>query len=362
MSEHEPDTVVDPDVAEAIGALAKVCLGTEVRGLEPVTPGLGLRRFYRVRLDARGEAPASAIARVEAEEDPTRRPAGVPPEPPLEPIRRFLEDAGIPVPRSFGRDDGRGIALLEDLGDWSLEAAAAEVDAAERRALYREVCDWLPRLQALERGANPPAAFERRLDERLLRYKAEQLIRWGLPWALGREPSAGETSVIDALFTHIGEVCRAAPARLSHRDLKAANVFVRRDAAPGRRVGFIDLQGAFLAPPEYDLVCLLHDSHVPLPVSEVDAHLAAIRPQLPDAPSADELARRFHLLTLSRVGKDLSLYLYAAKERGDRRYLRFVPNAARALRRSAARAARAEPRLADAAELIGRMPEAPCGP
>jgi aminoglycoside/choline kinase family phosphotransferase len=108
-------------------------------------------------------------------------------------------------------------------------------------------------------------------------------------------------------------------------------------------------------------VCLLHDAHVDLSVPEIDAVLAAIRPELPDAPSPDEFTRRFHLLSLARVGKDVSVYLYAAHGRGDDRYLAFVPNAVRILRRSAARAARLEPGIGALTDLLGSLEAPACG-
>ena len=131
----------------------------------------------------------------------------------------------------------------------------------------------------------------------------------------------------------------------------------------------IDLQGAFLAPPEYDLVCLLRDGHVPLEETEVNALLERVRPQLPDSPDPESYARRFTLLTLTRVGKDLALYRYAAAVRDDRRYLAFVPNCVRYLQHAAERAADWDPRLARLAELIAALPRehalqegsTPCG-
>ena len=54
----------------------------------------------------------------------------------------------------------------------------------------------------------------------------------------------------------------------------------------------IDLQGAFLAPPEYDLVCLLRDSYVELEAEEVQEQLDRIRPELPDAPEPEGFAAR----------------------------------------------------------------------
>ena len=71
----------------------------------------------------------------------------------------------------------------------------------------------------------------------------------------------------------------------------------------------------------------------------VDAHLEQVRRELPDAPDPESYTRRFTLLTLTRVGKDLALYRYAAEVRNDERYLPFVPNCVRYLRTAAQRAA-----------------------
>ncbi|MGH0037815.1 MAG: phosphotransferase family protein [Myxococcota bacterium] len=357
MSGHAPSGSV------SFEPLVRRCLGARVVRVEPVAPGLGTRRFYRLGLAGGDAAPGSVIARVDAPEDPTRRPSGVAPEPPLEPIRRFLEEAGLPVPARYGRDEAAGIELLEDVGDTSLEDVVRTATGDERRRLYAEVARWVARLQALEPPATGVAAFERCLDDAQIAYKAERLIRWGLPELLGRAPTEGEAKVVREGFARIADVVRSAPKRLAHRDLKAANIHVRpaRSAGGPPEIALIDLQGAFLAPPEYDLVCLFHDAQVDLPLSEIDAQLAAARPLLPDAPCPDDFARRFHLLTLSRVGKDVSLFLYAARELGDERYLGFVPRAVRILRGSAARAARLDPELGELARLLGRLEDAPCG-
>jgi len=333
-------------------------LGVEVVRAEPVAPGLGTRRFFRLHLSG---APGRVVARVEGPEDPERLRSGVPPEPALEPLRSFLEERGLPVPRSFGRDAEAGIDLLEDVGDETLEARARRAPPAERRALYAEACALPARLQALDAPADAVPAFGRRLDERFLAAKEELLVGWGLPWALGRPLAAAEREAVRTAFGALAEHCREAPARLAHRDFKAANLHLRPGAPAGERLVMIDLQGAFLAPPEYDLVCLLRDAHVGLPEEEVAAQLRAVRPRLPRAPGAADLERRFHLLTLARVGKDLSLFLWAADRRGDRRYLPHVPAAARSLRAAAGPAARAEPRVAGLAELLAQLPEAPCG-
>lgn len=344
---------------DALAALVDRELGAKLVRLESIAPGLGNRRFFRLYLatdDDTGQ-PKSAIARVEADEDPDKRAAGVAPEPPLEPLRSFLEAAGIPVPKHYAADPDLMIELIEDVGGRSLEQAAREAEPAQRRGLYEEACRLIPRLQRLEPPKPPIAAFERHLDRPLIESKATRVLDWALPWWLDRDPSSAEREVVQRAFSRIADVCEDAPSRLSHRDLKAANIHLREAAPVGARLVLIDLQGAFMAPPEYDLVCLLRDSHLPLPSDEVAQHIEATRPELPDASAADIFDRRFTLLTLSRVAKDAAHYIYAFTNGGDSRYLPLVPTARQVLRESSARAASFDPALQRFADLIHDLRE-----
>ncbi|HEX2485149.1 MAG TPA: hypothetical protein VHQ66_07610 [Myxococcota bacterium] len=343
-----------------IRRLVESQLGVSVRSIAPIAAGLGLRRFFRV---ATSGSPATLVARVEAPEDAAGRPAGAAAEPPLEPLRSFLEAAGLPVPARLGGDDAAGIALLEDVGDATLADAVARADAPRRVALYRAVLESIPRLQRLSDPTGRVPAFGRRLDRALLRYKGELFARWSLPSALGRPASEDETRAVHAAFEAIADLVADAPLRLAHRDLQSHNVHVR-DAPTGAppRIALIDLQGAFLAPPEYDAVALLRDSYVELPWPEVEGHLDALRPALPDAPDPDAFRRRFDLLTLARKGKDHARFLYAAHDRRDDRWLAHVPATARALRTAVPRIAGLDPRLAALADVVARLPEKPCAP
>ena len=347
---------MEPGAAELevrLRELARRALGARVGRVEWLPGALGQRRFARVHLEG-GPAP-TLVARIEATEDPAGRPAGVAPEPALEPIRALLEREGIPVPARLAADEPAGIELLEDVGSVTLEDAAGAATADERRRLYEEACDLVPRLQRI-RDPGGVAAFSRRLDATLFAYKAE---------LFGEElvaPTAGPAAARAAkdALRRVAERLRGAPERLAHRDLQSANVHVRSERPAGRRLCWIDLQGAFLAPPEYDLVCLLRDSYVELAWGEAEALLERIRPQLPDAPSREECAARFDLLTLTRKGKDLARFVQVARTRGDRRYLRFAPATMRYLRDAATRSAARDPSFCELAEILRGLPEEAC--
>jgi aminoglycoside/choline kinase family phosphotransferase len=350
--------------------LRAVCraAGLEPLRIEWLPAALSLRRFARIHTGA-----TTAVARIEAPEDPAGRPGGAAPEPPHEPIRALLERAGLPVPRRLGGDPAAGIDLLEDVGALSLQTAAARLAPAARADLYREACELVPRIQAIARAPGV-AAFARSLDAELFAYKADLVARHGLA-ARGRDATPAEAAVVRDAFAWIAAQVALAPQRLAHRDFQSANLFVRETAPRGAsfaqraegerrpsdgRIRMIDLQGAFLAPPEYDLVCLLRDSYVELPEAEIAAHCDAVRPALPDAPDAETFARRFDWLTLTRKGKDHARFLYAARERGDERYLAYAPTTVRQLRRAAERASARDARLSDLAALLSELPESPC--
>jgi len=342
----------DVELESLVRRTAEMLLGARVAAVEAIPAQLGLRRFFRLRLTS-GPAP-TLIARVERPEDPAGRPEGVPPEPPLEPIRALLEANGLPVPKRYGADATRGIKLLEYLGDDTLRAAAVDASPAELRALYEQACDLVPRMQAIE-PAPRIAAFERRLDDALFAYKADLFKTWALV-KLDGDGSRGERACVDAAFAVAARAAAEAPQRLAHRDFQSANLHV----VPGRGLVMIDLQGAFLAPPEYDLACLLGDSYVTIPEAECVHQLARVRPQLPDAPSPEEFARRFDLLTVTRKSKDLARFLYAAAERGEARFRAFIEPTFHTLRAAAERAARRDSELADFAELCDELREDLC--
>ncbi len=293
------------ELTRRIETLVRSATRRAVEEIEPIASGLGAQRYFRVRCTGG----TSVVARVQRDVV-----TGSGPEPPLEPIRAFLEDAGLPVPRSYLHSED--IDLLEDLGDTSLLDRATDGLDDAVRALYAEACALLPRLQSLSAPASAPQAFQRRWID-FVPLKRARTLSHSLPAWLGRSPRPAERECLNAAFDTIEQVLRDAPLRLAHRDFQSSNLMV--PAASSHPIAMIDLQGAFLAPPEYDLVCLLRDSYVVLPDSWVRELCETTRHALPDAPEASVFARRFNLLCVARKAKDDAFFLEALR-RGDARY------------------------------------------
>ncbi len=353
MTNDAPDEAL---VAE-LRALVRRELGGDVTRFEPLRGGVGHRRFYRLHL--LGASTPLCVARI----DRGTPAPGVLPEPPLEPTRAFLAAHDLPVPRRLGGDPAADIDLLEDVGTRSLADIAGTLRPSERQSLYRAACDLVPRLQRLTDASGRLPAFGRRLDAALLATKAQRFVAASLPSGLGRPPTPGERKVVQAAFAVVTEAVTAAPLRFAHRDFQSANLLLRNDDGKPRedRLVMIDVQGAFLAPPEYDLVCLLRDSYVVLDDTEAHALAERVRPALPDAPAAGVFAERFDLLTLARKAKDHAM-LYEVAKRGDPSWLRFAPATLAYLRSAARRVAAIDPRLERFGTLLEQLAAAACGP
>ena len=328
---------------------------------------MGSRRFLRLEF-AEGE-PRSLIARCEP--DPARpntgtsaeaasqtlatpsasSPAGLIlppapawlPEPPLEPLRSFLEEGGVRVPRSFGHFPELGLDLLEDVGSRNLLRA----DPALREPLYREACALIAHLQSLSAPPARIAAFGRIYDRALIDTKLWKWIHWAIPALLRRAATPVEVRELGALFTSIANLLDEAPRRLAHRDYKAENLHllpapseVQLEAkleANRPELVLIDVQGAFLAPPEYDLACLLYDLQTDLDEGLALRLFEEVLPSLPDRPDPKLAQLRFDAIAVARLCKDVSHVIHAGLARDDRRRWHEIPRGLELLGRAAAR-------------------------
>jgi aminoglycoside/choline kinase family phosphotransferase len=333
-------------------SLVESQLGRRAARIEGIAAGLGTRRFYRLHF-SEGE-PASLIARIEPtaspirDADPSQAPAWLP-EPALEPLRQFLEDAGLRVPRSFAHWADQGIDLLEDVGARTL----MDTDGKEKIDLYRKACSLVPRLQHLSASPSQIPAFGRVFDRALIETKAWKWLHWTIPGLLDRPAYEEEVTSLRRVFEGIASLLDQAPRRLAHRDFKAENLHLVREfdpeagdpKEPEDRIVMIDVQGAFMAPPEYDLVCLLYDLQVDLDEDFAMECFRRTLPQLPDRSDPELAGLRFDAIAIVRLCKDLAHLVHAGRIRKDMRRWHEIPRGLALLNRATGRLTRTFPEL-----------------
>jgi N-acetylmuramate 1-kinase len=240
---------------------------------------------------------------------------------PLRGNHEHLEAVGIPVPRIEGVFPGRGVVLLEDLGDTTLQGALLADPSLDRRALYREAIDIIVLLQ--ERGTRelPAGAVARLsvLDEEKFLWEMDHFYRHFVAGYCGARPSGGEEEVFRGFFGWLAASLQRAERVLCHRDFQSRNLML---TARGLRV--IDYQDARMGPVSYDLASLLRDSSLEIHESlreEGIRHFLSRRRSL----GPEEFREEFERMALQRNIKDLGTFGYQVHHMGNREYERYIP-------------------------------------
>ena len=119
----------------------------------PLSGDASTRRYFRLR--AKGESSVLALY----------PGAFAPEELTFLEVRELLDSYGLPVPRVRDLDGQRGLLVLEDLGDLTLQELLREQEPSRGLDLYREALDQLACLQReAERGPRRAACFQIAFD------------------------------------------------------------------------------------------------------------------------------------------------------------------------------------------------------
>jgi aminoglycoside/choline kinase family phosphotransferase len=164
-------------------------------------------------------------------------------------VLRWCRQRGLPVPAVLSADPGRGLAVVEDLGDRDAEQELTAASPAGRGAVMRLLLAPLESLAALDPDRLPP--WNPPLDADRLRWELAGFELWYFGGRRGRAPSLGLSGWLDGLAAEIG----ASPRRVCHRDYHVNNVLIRTDGSPV----MIDIQDLLVGPAEYDVVSLVFE-------------------------------------------------------------------------------------------------------
>ena len=238
-------------------------------------------------------------------------------------IAGLLRGMGYSAPAVLAADEGRGFALLEDLGDDSFSALLAGPAARSLEdTLYEAATDFLI---DLHRQPVPPG---------LRRYDVAWMLddaRLFLESIAGGGGAASGAAAFDAAWRRPLYEAAAGVQALCLRDFHAGNLMwlpARGDGSSGgsgvRRVGLLDFQDARSGPAAYDLVSLLQDAR-----RDLDAGLEAamIARYLRASPDLDEAAFRagYAILGAQRAVRIVGVFHRLARRDGKTGYLAHLP-------------------------------------
>lgn len=232
-----------------------------------------------------------------------------------------LESVGVPVPKISRVVPERGIVLLEDLGDTTLQAALLADPSRDRRALYREAIDIILLLQEKGTRQLPPHAVarSRALDEAKFLWEMEHFYTHFVLGYRRARMDADEEGLFRTFFGWLAASLDRAERVLCHRDFQSRNLML---TSGGLRV--IDYQDARMGPASYDLASLLRDSSLDI---EEDLREEGIACFLSGRRGLgpEEFREEFERMALQRNIKDLGTFGYQVHHAGNEEYGQYIP-------------------------------------
>ena len=234
-------------------------------------------------------------------------------------VDRWLRAAGLSAPEVLAADEGRGLVLLEDLGD-DLLARICAAQPEREPGLYAAAVDLLADLQRLPPPAGawttPP------YDLAFLGREAALMLEWYVPATTGAPVPPDLAAEFAALLDET-----LAPVAVEevavYRDYHAENLLWLPDRTGHARVGLLDFQDMLIGHPAYDLVSLLADARRDVAPELAAAMEARYLARTGAEPEAFTAAAR--ILSAQRNMKIVGLFTRLCRRDGKARYLDLLP-------------------------------------
>ncbi len=251
-------------------------------------------------------------------------------------MHSLFERHGVPVPGIAALDRGKGLLLLEDLGDEQLGDRISGLTNEGAERLYREALDILARIQSIppDTSAIP---FGRAFDMDKLMFEFDFFIEHAVKNYFSFRADESFFRGLRGEFVKIAEsLQRPELFVLNHRDFHSRNIMLRKGA-----LFVIDFQDARMGLPQYDLASLLRDSYLRLDEGLferlLDEYYTLSRERKIHRMAREEFDRLFDLSAFQRNVKAIGTFAYQSRVLGRRRY---EPNIAATLAYLGAYAAR----------------------
>ncbi|MGB6603970.1 MAG: phosphotransferase [Steroidobacteraceae bacterium] len=295
-------------------------LRLEATRLEPASSDASFRRYFRAFCAGR----TYIVMDAPPEKEDVR---------PYLKVARLLESLGAHVPHLHASDIGRGLLLLEDLGNTLyLERLS---NGADPRRLYGDALAVLAQIQV--RGADAARELPP-YDSQALGSELALMPEWFLGRHLSLERSDAQQRLLEDTFAFLIREALAQPAVFVHRDYHSRNLMVVGERNPG----IIDFQDALRGPVGYDLVSLLKDCYIGWPRERVVEWVGEFRALLSAqggaaGANAGEFLRWFDLVGVQRHVKVLGIFCRLWYRDGKPGYLPDLPRTLDYVRDSCAR-------------------------
>jgi N-acetylmuramate 1-kinase len=247
-------------------------------------------------------------------------------------IAKHLRTKGLPTPLIQAFDPRRGLFLMQDFGNFSLESLIKKIKEPRLiKRVYQTIIKILLKIQIEgfenfdPRNCYDTPVFNGRFSwMRESRYFTEAFLKGYLRWK--KVPSSVEKELKELALA----VDREEMRWFLYRDFQSRNIMIWSGG-----IGLIDFQGGRLGPPQYDLASLLIDPYVDLPekIREelLDFYLQELSSLIP--VKAKGFRENYEVIAFQRNLQILGAYAFLSRVKGLTYFEEYIPASVRSLRR-----------------------------
>ncbi len=238
-------------------------------------------------------------------------------------ICNYLKSAGLPVPAIYFSDISKGIILLEDLGDTTLERKFSQNNDL---GLYQDAIRLLVQMKVA--AANKPEknciAFSRKFDYDLYFWEFEHFIEYGIEARNDFKLPENDKNIMKNYFSEISKKLDSLSDTFTHRDYQSRNLMIKEG-----KFYIIDFQDALISTPAYDIVALLRDSYIRFEDKIINDFIGLYVNELNKSgikTDSESFRLLFDLQTIQRKLKDGGRFVFIDRVKKNPSFLPYIPN------------------------------------
>jgi aminoglycoside/choline kinase family phosphotransferase len=314
----------------------------------PLQGDASTRQYYRLSIEYKAGAPDPQSLILMQLESPKVRG-----ETDFIRVLKFLQGIHQPVPELHHFDAERGLLLLQDCGDLTLEAHLCSADPETLKHWYLKAVYLLANMQTKATGAIDAdcPAYHLKFDVEKLMWEMDFMLEHYIEGILQNSLKSAQRKEIRKQLSALCSLLAEQPLRFTHRDFHSRNLMVHNN-----ELVLLDFQDARMGPSQYDLASLLRDSYLPLPDNLVwelvDAFFQQKQEQENQAIDREEFLRIFDLMSIQRNLKAIGTFAYQKKIKSNDRYMRYIEPTLEYVRQAFKRRAELKPLQTVLSEVI----------
>ena len=240
-------------------------------------------------------------------------------------INNFLRKNKILAPKTLEYFFLKGEIEIEDFGNVSLFKYIKRT--RKKYKIYKETIDFLLKMQKIKPRKSISALKKYTInlnyyDRRKLHEESDLFFDWYLTYILGKKKARRHKILIRRELDKIYRKICIKNNCFVHRDFHASNLMLMR-----KEIGILDSQDAIIGNPAYDLVSLIDDVRIKIPMSlkKKIFYMYIKKTSKINRKKIKEFINDFNILSVQRNLKIIGIFYRLFKRDKKRQYLRFIP-------------------------------------